>query len=182
MIEAAPGLVVVDEAYAPFTDHSFIAALGEHDHLLVLRTLSKMGLAGLRLGMLAGSAAWLTEVEKVRLPYNVNTLTQLSADFALEHRAVLAGQAAEIRAERARLAEALAALPGLTVYPSEANFLLVRVRGGRASALFEGLKSRGVLVKNLDPAGGALRDCLRVTVGRREENDAFLAALQGLLF
>jgi len=177
----APGLVIVDEAYAAFASDSFMGALGSQPNLLVLRTVSKMGLAGLRLGLLAGPPAWLNEIDKTRLPYNINVLTQASAEFALEHRAVLDEQTARIRADRAVLFAALQALPGLTVYPSEANFILFRTPAGRADDVFAGLRERGVLIKNLHGAGGALRDCLRVTVGAPAENTAFLEALRALL-
>ncbi|MFN2308516.1 MAG: histidinol-phosphate transaminase [Gammaproteobacteria bacterium] len=181
VIEAAPGLVVVDEAYAAFAADSFMGVLGEYPNLLVLRTLSKMGLAGLRLGLLAGPPAWLAEIDKTRLPYNINVLTQASAVFALEQAEVLDAQTARIRADRAALFASLAGLPGLTVYPSEANFILFRAPAGRATALFEGLRARGILIKNLSGAGGALADCLRVTVGAPPENAAFLSALRALL-
>ena len=181
IIEAAPGLVVVDEAYAAFASDSFMAMLSEYANLLVLRTVSKMGLAGLRLGLLVGPQDWLGEIDKTRLPYNIGVLTQASAEFALEHREVLDAQTAQIRADRTAMFAALQALPNLTVYPSEANFILFRAPAGRATELFEGLRSRGVLIKNLSAAGGALRDCLRVTVGTPEENDAFLSALRELL-
>ena len=177
IIRTAPGLVVVDEAYAPFTDATFMSRLGEFDNLLVMRTVSKMGLAGLRLGLLAGPAAWLDEFDKVRLPYNINVLTQASADFALRHKAVFDEQTVRIRAERARLGGQIGRLDGVTVFPSEANFLLVRTPPGRASVWFDGLRERGVLIKNLDGAHPLLADCLRPTVGTPAENDALLAAL-----
>ncbi len=177
VIRAAPGLVVVDEAYAPFTDASFMRRLGEFPNLLVMRTVSKMGLAGLRLGLLAGPSEWLGEIDKTRLPYNINVLTQASACFALQHKALLDAQAARIRADRADLLRRLAALPGVQPWPSEANFILFRVVAGSADAVFESLRGQGVLIKNLNPAGGRLRDCLRVTVGTPDENAAFFAAL-----
>ncbi len=177
ILRSAPGLVVVDEAYAPFTDASFMSRLTEFPNLLVLRTVSKMGLAGLRLGLLIGAPEWLGEIDKTRLPYNINVLTQASAQFALEHKAVLDEQATQIRIDRARLFEALNVLPGVHAYPSDANFILFRVPAGRAGELFEKLRDQHVLVKNLAGAGERLRDCLRVTVGRPEENQAFLAAL-----
>jgi histidinol-phosphate aminotransferase len=178
VIEAAPGLVVVDEAYYPFCDGDCLAWLADYDHLLVMRTVSKLGLAGLRLGLLAGPARWLDEIDKTRLPYNINVLTQLSAAFALEQAAVLAEQAAAIRAERGRLFRALAQLPGLEVYPSEANFILFRTRSGRAGRVHAALKAAGVLIKNLDGSHPALADGLRVTVGTGEENRLFLQALE----
>jgi len=176
VIEAAPGLVVVDEAYAPFTDASFMSRLAQYDNLLVMRTVSKMGLAGLRLGFLAGPAAWLDEFDKVRLPYNINVLTQVSAGFALRHKAVFDEQTRRIRAERERLTQALGQLPGVRVFPSQANFILMRTPVGRAGDWFEGLKSRGVLIKNMHGAHPLLADCLRLTVGTPQENDAMLAA------
>ncbi len=181
IIERAPGMVVVDEAYAPFTDATFMPRLAEYPNLLVLRTVSKMGLAGLRLGLLAGAPEWLEEIDKTRLPYNINVLTQASALFALEHKAMLDEQAGLIRAERSRLIEALSAFEGIRVYPSEANFVLFRVAEGTADAVFEALRARGVLIKNLNPAGGRMRDCLRVTVGTPDENARFLAALEAAL-
>lgn len=181
IIGAAPGLVVVDEAYAAFASDSFMAMLTEYANLLVLRTVSKMGLAGLRLGLLVGPQDWLGEIDKTRLPYNIGVLTQASAEFALEHRDVLDAQTARIRADRTAMLTALQALPSLTVYPSEANFILFRTPVGRATALFEGLRGRGILVKNLSASGDALRDCLRVTVGAPDENAAFLSALRDLL-
>jgi len=176
---AAPGLVVVDEAYQAFAEKSFMNRLGQFDNLLVMRTLSKQGLAGLRLGILAGDPAWLHEFDKLRLPYNINSLTQASVAFALEHQGVLDQQAARLRTERARLIEALAGLPGVRVWPSAANFILFRV--SEAATVFERLRDQGVLIKNLSGAGGVLVDCLRVTVGTPDENAAFLTALMKAL-
>ncbi|NCA69031.1 MAG: histidinol-phosphate transaminase [Sphingobacteriia bacterium] len=180
IIEAAPGLVVIDEAYSPFTDCSFLGLLGDWPNLLVLRTLSKMGLAALRLGYLVGPPAWIAEIDKVRLPYNINSLTQYSAAFALRHKPMLDEQARAIRAERQHLLKDLARLDALHPYPSEANFILFRVADGRADAIFHGLKERGILIKNLNGSHPLLQDCLRVTVGLPEENQAFLAALSAL--
>jgi histidinol-phosphate aminotransferase len=181
IIEAAPGLVIVDEAYAPFTDCSFLGLLGDWHNLLVMRTVSKMGLAGIRLGYLVGPHAWLEQIDKVRLPYNINVLTQASAAFALKHKPLLDEQARMIRAERQRLQTALSTLNGVHAYPSEANFILMRVAEDRADTVFNGLKDRGILIKNLNGAHPVLKDCLRVTVGRAEENAAFLSALSRLL-
>lgn len=180
VIEAAPGLVVVDEAYHAFAERSFMSRLGRYDNLLVMRTVSKLGLAGLRLGLLAGPRAWVEQFDKVRLPYNINVLTQASAEFALAHADVFDQQTARIREERDRLAERLAAFDGIEPYPSAANFILFRVDGADASALFEGLKGKGVLIKDLSRAGGPLAGCLRVTVGAPEENERFLQALTEL--
>jgi histidinol-phosphate aminotransferase len=181
VIEQAPGLVVLDEAYHAFAGQSFMDQLGKHDNLLVMRTLSKQGLAGLRLGVLAGPRPWLEEFNKVRLPYNIGVLTQASAEFALAHLALLDEQARQIRAERERLFESLNALKGIQAWPSRTNFILFRVEPGDADRVFDGLRTHGVLIKNLKSAGGMLKNCLRVTVGTPEENNSFLKALEACL-
>ena len=181
IIERAPGIVVLDEAYTSFAEQSFMARLGDYDNLVVMRTVSKSGLAGLRLGYLAGPAAWLNEFDKVRLPYNINVLTQTSAEFALRHANVLDAQAAQLRAARSELFDALNAIDSVEPYPSAANFILIRVPTGQASIIFESLKAQNVLIKNMHPAGGMLADCLRVTVSTPEENATFLTALKASL-
>ncbi|MEN8178609.1 MAG: histidinol-phosphate transaminase [Pseudomonadota bacterium] len=181
VIGKAPGLVVIDEAYAPFTDHSFMSRAGEFDNLLVMRTVSKMGLAGLRLGYLAGPDFWLNEIDKTRLPYNINVLTQLSTEFALRHQAVFNQQTQMIREERGRLYQSLLELNGVIPYPSEANFILLRCLNRPATELFEVLKTQGVLVKNLHGAHPILDQCLRITVGTAQENSAFIQALRKAL-
>lgn len=181
IVEAAPGLVIIDEAYHAFSEATLMPWLGEYPNLLVLRTLSKMGLAGLRLGMVAGPAAWIRELDKIRLPYNVNALSQVSAEFALGHRDMLDQQARRIIDDREHLTEALRALDGLLVWPSRANFILFRVPAGRGDEVFAGLRERKVLIKNLGAAGPLLHDCLRVTVGAPHENERFLAVLEEVL-
>ena len=176
IIAAAPGLVVVDEAYYAFADDSFIPHLADYPNLLVMRTFSKLGMAGLRLGFLAGNAAWLNELEKLRLPYNVGVLPQLVAGTLLDHHDVLLAQAEQIKQDRGQLAQKLNAIKGVGVYPSSANFLLLRI--ARAREIFEGLKQRGVLIKNLHGSHAMLENCLRVTVGTPAENEKFIAALQ----
>lgn len=180
VIRAAPGLVVVDEAYTAFASRAHLELLDRHDNLLIMRTLSKLGLAGLRVGYLVGAPAWLDELEKVRLPYNVNVLSQAAAAFALENHSVLAEQTARIVAERARLAGALSEMP-LTVWPSEANFLLVRPESADALQVHAGLRDAGILVKCLHGAHPLLSNCLRLTIGKPAENDALLEALAELL-
>ncbi len=177
IITIAPGLVVLDEAYTAFAEDTFMASLGQYPNLLVMRTVSKMGLAGLRLGYLAGPGEWLEEFDKIRLPYNINVLTQASAEFALRHKDVLDQQTELLKQERGRLFHRLQAAAGIEVYPSQANFILFRVLSGRADDLFEALKKAGVLIKTLSKSGGVLVGCLRVTVGKPEENDAFVNAL-----
>jgi histidinol-phosphate aminotransferase len=176
IIEAANGLVVVDEAYYAFASHSFLPLLGRFDNLLVMRTFSKLGMAGLRLGFLAGSKVWLEQLEKLRLPYNVGVLPQVVAEILLQHHDVLLQQAEQIKRDRSWLFERLVGTVDVHAYPSEANFILFRL--SHASKIFEGLKQRGVLIKNLDGGHSALLDCLRVTVGTAEENELFVKALQ----
>lgn len=180
IIAASPGLVIIDEAYAPFTESSFMSRIGEFDNMVVMRTLSKMGLAGLRLGLLAGPEEWVSEVDKTRLPYNINVLTQLSASFALSHISVFDCQTAKIREARSQLFQELREIPGITPFQSEANFILVRTTEGAALSLFEGLKQHGVLIKNLHGSHPLLKDCLRITVGTEVENRAFVKALKSL--
>jgi histidinol-phosphate aminotransferase len=176
IIEASPGLVVLDEAYYAFASDSFIPRLAHYPNLLVMRTFSKLGMAGLRLGFLAGSVAWLGQLEKLRLPYNVGVLPQLVAEKLLVHHEVLLRQAEQIKQDRTSLYQRLSEIPGVKVYTSEANFLLFRV--AKATQIFNGLKQRGVLIKNLDGGHPMLKDCLRVTVGTPSENEKFIAALQ----
>jgi len=176
IIAAAPGLVVVDEAYYAFARASFIPMLARYPNLLVMRTFSKLGMAGLRLGFLAGGKAWLEQLEKLRLPYNVGVLTQLVAEKLLQHHDVLLQQAEQIKQDRTWLYERLVGTVDVRAYPSEANFILFHV--AHAGKVFEGLKQRGVLIKNMNNAHTALTDCLRVTVGTPDENERFIAALQ----
>ena len=179
LIEAAPGLVVIDEAYQPFASRSYIDRVARHGHVLIMRTLSKFGLAGVRLGYLMGPKALMAEIDKVRPPYNVSVLNCEAALFALEHADEFDRQAAVLRSERARLISALRALPGVHPYPSEANMILTRVPD--ATALFSALKQRGILVKNVSNMHPLLADCLRLTVGTPEENALLMTALTAAL-
>lgn len=179
VIAAAPGLVVLDEAYLPFAQDTWLPALPAHPNMLVLRTLSKLGLAGLRLGYLCAHPAWIAEFDKVRPPYNVNVLTLAAVDLMLDHLPELDRQAARIREERTRLLAALRRLRGVTAFDSAANFILLRVAD--AERTFAGLKARGILIKNVSRMHALLAGCLRTTVGTEAENDAFLAALAASL-
>ncbi|GMQ92242.1 MAG: histidinol-phosphate transaminase [Gammaproteobacteria bacterium] len=181
ILKNSPGLVIIDEAYSAFTDASFMSRLGEFDNLLVLRTVSKIGLAGLRLGLLVGPEAWLQEFNKLRLPYNINTLTQVSADFIFQHADILQQQTTRIRQDRDGLLQSLGDMAGITAWPSATNFILFRTEGKPASVVFKQLKASGVLLKNLHGSHPLLQDCLRVTIGTGEENAAFLSALQQAL-
>lgn len=173
------GLVVFDEAYQPFSSRSWMSRLAAHPHVLLLRTLSKFGLAGVRLGYMAGAAELIDEIDKVRPPYNISVLNSEAALFALQHADEYARQAALLREQRARLQAELKVLPGVHAYPSEANMILVRVPDAKRA--FEGMKSRGVLVKNVSALHPLLADCLRLTVGTEEENGLMLEALKASL-
>ena len=173
------GIAVVDEAYQPFARTSFMERLPEFPNLVVMRTLSKLGLAGIRLGYLSGDAALLEQFEKLRPPYNVSVLTQVAAEFALDHLDVLDGQAALLNQERTRLAAELAALPGVEVFPSAANFISLRVPD--ADKTCSELRGKKVLIKNLSKMDKLLANCIRVTVSTPEENTAFLNALKASL-
>jgi histidinol-phosphate aminotransferase len=178
ILRAATGLVVVDEAYYAFADATFLPRVAEFPNLLVLRTVSKIGMAGLRLGYAVAAPEWIAEFDKVRQPYNVNALTQAAACVLLEEGKLLSDQTATLRAERARLAAGLAALPGVSVFATQANFVAARVPD--APTWFESLRATGILVKNLHGWHPLLANCLRITVGTPAENDALLAALIAL--
>ena len=173
------GVVIVDEAYQPFSPTSFMPRLPEFSNLLVMRTVSKLGLAGTRLGYMSASAELLEQFEKVRPPYNVNVLTQTAVEFALENISVLDEQAARLREERSKQAAALAALPGVKVFPSDANFLLIRVN--KAEQVFEKLVARKILIRNVGKMHPLLNDCLRVNISTPEENQQFLEAFKACI-
>ena len=187
IIAAAPGMVVIDEAYQPFAGRSYVDRLARHHHVLLMRTLSKFGLAGVRVGYLAGPDALIRELDKVRPPYNISVLNAECALFALEHAEVFGAQARDIVAQRAVLQAGLAALPGVSTYPSDANMVLVRLAaragagGDVATTVFQHMKARGVLVKNMAGFHPLLANCLRLTVGTAEENQTMLAALKDAL-
>lgn len=182
IIAAAPGLVVVDEAYQPFTDRSWMPQVLAAPNVVVMRTVSKIGLAGLRFGYLAGHPDWIAQLNKVRPPYNLDVLTQAAVLTVLRHKPVLDEQAARLRADREPLAAALAALPGVRVFPSAANFVLARFSGKLdGNAVHLALKTRKILVRNFSNAHPLLADCLRISVGTPAENAALLSALQDIL-
>jgi len=177
IVAASPGLVVVDEAYYPYSGGAtLLDEVGRHPNLVLVRTVSKLGLAGLRLGLVTGPDDWLAEFDKLRLPYNVNVLTDAAARYVLSRPAVLEAQVARIVAERTKLETALDAMPGVRRFPSAANFVLVRLADGPRA--FEGLKARGILVRGFQGSHPLLADCLRLTVGTPEENGKLIEALR----
>ena len=182
IIAAANGLVVIDEAYQPFSSRTWLdeirAEPQAYQHVLLLRTLSKFGLAGVRLGYLLGCKALISEIDKLRPPYNISVLNAETGLFALEHAEVFAAQAAQIRVERSRVSMELANLPGIEVFPSDANMILVRVAD--AARIFDGLKQHKILVKNVSAMHTLLAGCLRLTVGTREENNSMIQVMKEL--
>ena len=183
VIRAAPGLVVLDEAYQPFAGATFMPRLAEFENMVVMRTMSKIGMAGLRLGYVCGRPEWIDAFNKTRSPFNVNVLTEAVALKLLEHKSVLDEQAARVLDERRRVQAELAKLPGLTAYPSAANFVLARVAGakGAGTRAFERMKASGVLVKDFSGGHPLLDNCLRLTIGTPEENRAMIDALRAAL-
>ncbi|HRI16970.1 MAG TPA: histidinol-phosphate transaminase, partial [Burkholderiaceae bacterium] len=174
--EQGQGYVVFDEAYQPFASRTWMQRMAAHPQVLVMRTLSKFGLAGVRIGYLAGARETIAEIEKVRPPFNIGVLNAEAALFALEHADEFARQAEVLRAERGLLLPALRALPGVTAFASEANMILARVPD--AARAFDGMKQRGVLVKNVSAMHPLLANCLRLTIGLPEENALMLTALK----
>ncbi|MBP8925162.1 MAG: histidinol-phosphate transaminase [Pseudomonadales bacterium] len=181
ILEASTGLVVIDEAYSAFSARDHLSLLAQYPNLLIMRTLSKLGFAALRLGYLIGDPRWIAELEKVRLPYNIGTLNQLAASVALEHFELLREQTRLLVLERERVYGSLQADSRLQCWPSDANFILVRTVAGGAAQVHAALRSRGVLVKCLHGTHPMLAECLRLTVGTPAENDRLLAELDQAL-
>lgn len=181
LAKQSTGLLIIDEAYHPFAQSSAIDVLCGYEHVLLLRTLSKLGLAGIRLGVLSGAAAWLEQLNKLRLPYNINILTQATAQFACRNYEVFLQQSMQIREQRQELYLALEKIEGVTPYTSQANFILFRVDSDSADSVFNNLLQQHVLIKNLSHSHPLLRGCLRVTVGSPDENKIFLSALHRAL-
>ena len=182
IIAAAPGLVVMDEAYQPFAGKSFMSRIAHYDHVLLMRTMSKFGLAGVRIGYMVGRQELIAEIDKVRPPYNVSVLNAECGLFALEHAEVFAAQARDILAQRAVVLAALGDIASVRAYRSDANMILVRLLSDTgactAQEAFQRMKARGVLVKNVSAMHSLLANCLRLTLGTAEENRAMLAALK----
>jgi histidinol-phosphate aminotransferase len=180
IVAASPGLVAVDEAYYAFSGGAtLLDEVGRHPNLVLVRTVSKLGLAGLRVGLAIGPRAWLAEFEKLRPPYNVNSLSMAAAELLLERGDVLDEQTARIIAGRVALECALDALPGVERFPSAANFVLVRLPDGPGA--YEALKARGILVRTFHGSHPLLANCLRLTVGTAEENARLIEALASAL-
>ncbi len=174
------GIVVVDEAYFPYAGQSLIDLAQRSPNVIILRTLSKSGLAGLRLGYMFGHKSWMSEFEKLRLPYNIGVLSAVSATFALDYWDGFEQGANVIRSERSRVYQRLQLLDSFQIYPSQANFITFRVKSINAKKLYKILKEKGILVKNLHGSHPVLNQCLRTTIGTSSENDALLSVLEHL--
>ncbi len=179
IIQASEGLVILDEAYHSFAQVTWLDDVSRYSNLLVMRTLSKIGLAGLRIGMLVGAKSWLDELNKIRLPYNINALSQVSATFMLEHADIFDQQAVLIRADRQSMFEILDQNPEIMVWPSHTNFLLLRSE--KAQSIFDDLKENNILIKNLNGSHDMLAQCLRITIGTVDENQAVLALIKQVI-
>jgi histidinol-phosphate aminotransferase len=179
LIEAAPGVIIIDEAYHEFSGQTVLSLLKIYPHLIVFRTLSKVGMAGLRVGILVGNSELIQEINKVRLPYNLNVYSQVAAAVVLQHWETIAPEFQTIIRERDQLRERVGQIPGVTVYPSQANFLLARIAVGGAR-VWEALGEHGILVRHF-PGAPALRDCLRITVGTPAENELLTSVLQAIV-
>lgn len=172
-------IVVVDEAYGEFGGESCIPLLDRYPNLIVLRTFSKaFGLAGLRVGYLLADEQVISQLLKVKQPYNLNTFSQAAARVVMENLPPFRERIKKILAERDNLYAELAALPGVEVFPTRANFILFRTPLP-AEKIYQGLLQRGILIRNVE--GPALARCLRVTVGTAEENRSFIDKLQEIL-
>ena len=179
LLEATDALVMVDEAYGEFGGESMIPFIDEYPNLLVLKTFSKAySLAGVRLGYIMAQPQVIQEFIKVRQPYSVDAISQAIGEVVYENRSALQPQIDNIIEERDRLAEELAKLPGIKVFPSDANFLLVRIPD--AGRIWQELFDRSILVRDLSASSG-LEDCLRISVGTEQENDRLLDALGDIL-
>ncbi len=173
IIEASRGVVILDEAYQPFSSQKgFLPLLKDYENLIVMRTLSKIGLAALRFGFLIADGRIIEEVNKVRLPFNVNSFSQAIAVAALKEKRNLNFFLRTIVSQRERLLAEMGKMNGIKPFPSEANFILFRARD--ADKVYRGLLKQGILVKNIHDI---IKGCLRVTVGTPDENTAFLKEL-----
>ena len=177
IIKRSKGIVVVDEAYQQFSSRkSFIPLLKKHKNLVILRTLSKIGLAGIRTGFMIAHTDIIHEVNKVRLPFNVNALSQKVAIDTLKKTGQLKTRISTIVSERKKLFKEMSKTNGISPFPSDANFILFRVNN--PDKIFKGLLKRGVLIRNMKGIAGG---CLRVTVGTPAENNTFIKNLLQLV-
>jgi histidinol-phosphate aminotransferase len=179
IIAAAPGIVVVDEAYGAFSGKSLLPLMGEYGNLVILRTLSKVGMAAMRIGFLIGPPPLVEELNKVRLPYNLNTFSQAAAVFYLDHEAAFSAQINDIVQEREKLMEALRNLKGIHPRPSHANYIFFSCDFG-SNHVYNYCIQKGILIKNFN-GPGMMKNCLRVTIGTQKENREFINTIQSMI-
>jgi histidinol-phosphate aminotransferase len=179
VIKTTPGIVVIDEAYASFSGRTLLPLLKKYDNVVFLNTLSKLGLASMRLGFLIGNPDIVDQLDKVRLPYNINSLSQIAANFFLDYQDEFSGQVAEIIKSREELYLGMKAITGIKVYPSRANFIFFSCSFD-SNRIYNKLVAEGIIVKNLN-VPPLMPNCMRVTVGNRKENEAFLRALKRVI-
>ena len=178
ILKLSSGIVVIDEAYCDFSGKSFLPLIEQYENLIVLRTMSKVGFAGIRIGILFGRVELTREINKVRLPYNVNSLSQRVAEVVLDRVGFVTEGIQLISRERSRVYKELRIMKGVKAFPSDANFILFKVDD--ADGVFKGLIEKGVLIRNFN-SPGRLENCLRVTIGTPNENNDFLRALREVL-
>jgi histidinol-phosphate aminotransferase len=176
LLKKAPGLVIVDEAYAAFSGQTMLDLTKKYDNLLILKTLSKRGMASIRLGFILGNSEVIAQLNKVRLPYNVNALSQLTANFFLDNIDEFDRQVDDIVQRREELFAGLTKIDGITPYPSQANFIYFSCNFD-SDRIYANLAAQGIMVKNLN-IPPRMTNCMRVTVGNHQENETFLKALQ----
>jgi Histidinol-phosphate/aromatic aminotransferase and cobyric acid decarboxylase len=179
IIRASSGIVVVDEAYFNFAGRTFLSYLDKYENLAVLKSLSKVGLAAMRIGIFIGCPLLVRELNKVRLPYNLNVFSQIIARFYVENEVEFQKQADKVVSKKEELFEGLSKIDGIRPYPSDANFILFNCSFDTGS-IYRGLIKRGVLIKKFDTPG-VLGNCMRVTVGNCKENGEFLRALRDVV-
>ncbi|NIP39435.1 MAG: histidinol-phosphate transaminase [Candidatus Dadabacteria bacterium] len=178
IIESSNGVVVVDEAYCDFSGVAFLDQLSDYPNLIILRTMSKIGFASLRLGMLFASKKITETINKIRLPYNINSLSQAVAETVLDNYETIRSNISTIIAERRRVFERMKIIPGVELFSTDANFILFKINN--ADRIYRDLIEKDILIRNFN-SPGRLENCMRVTIGTQQENDAFLKALTGIL-
>jgi histidinol-phosphate aminotransferase len=179
IIKKTPGIVVIDEAYASFSGRTLLPLLKKYDNLIFLNTLSKLGLASMRLGFLIGNPDIVAQLDKVRLPYNVNSLSQIAANFFLDYQDEFSRQVEEIIKRREELYLGLKEIAGIKLYPSQSNFIFFSCAFD-SDRIYNKLVEEGIIVKNLN-IPPLMPNCMRVTVGNNKENEAFLRALKSVI-
>jgi len=179
VIKKAPGIVVIDEAYASFSGRTLLSLLKKYDNVIFLNTLSKLGLASMRLGLLIGNRDIVAQLDKVRLPYNINSLSQVAANFFLDYQDEFSRQLKEIVKRREELYRGLKEIAGIKLYPSQANFIFFSCAFD-SNRIYNKLVAEGIIVKNLN-IPPLMPNCMRVTVGNRKENEVFLRALKRVI-